>query len=301
MISRETKGAVFALASAALWGIFPVMVHHGTKTIPPLMFAAITMLLAAVASFLYAAYKKNLGRIADRKAFFPIIMVTLCVVVIPSVLFYTGSSMTSGMNTSSLLLAEVIFTLMFTPLIGEKNTTQKYVGAIGILVGAALILYNGTLSLNWGDLLIIASTLTYPIGNFYAKKALNLVPPAVVLVIRFTLGGLFLLVLSALFEPLASLPSIVASSWWVILLTGFLLMGVTKMIWYEGLRRLDISKAISLGMTFPLFSLALLLLVFREPISLFQWLGIGVMMVGVYYSLRRASVDPALTRYAPEH
>jgi drug/metabolite transporter (DMT)-like permease len=44
--------------------------------------------------------------------------------------------------------------------------------------------------------------------------------------------------------------------------------------WYEAFGRLDISKAISLSMTFPLFSLIMLAGIFKEAISSYQWLGI---------------------------
>ncbi len=42
------------------------------------------------------------------------------------------------------------------------------------------------------------------------------------------------------------------------------MLGVGKVIWYEELKRLDISKAISLGMTSPVVSLAMLALFFHE-------------------------------------
>jgi drug/metabolite transporter (DMT)-like permease len=53
-------------------------------------------------------------------------------------------------------------------------------------------------------------------------------------------------------------------------------------------------------MTFPLFSLVLLIGVFKEGVSPYQWIGIALMMGGVFFSIRRASVDPRLTKYAAE-
>ncbi|MCK5062170.1 EamA family transporter, partial [Candidatus Parcubacteria bacterium] len=62
----------------------------------------------------------------------------------------------------------------------------------------------------------------------------------------------------------------------------------------------DISKAISLAMTFPLFSLIVLIVFFKEIPSTFQWVGILVMAIGVYFSIKRTSTDPVLTKYAPQ-
>ena len=77
-----------------------------------------------------------------------------------------------------------------------------------------------------------------------------------------------------------------------------MLLGIQNIAWYEGLKRLDISKAVSLTMTFPLFSLLVLIAVFKEVPSITQWIGIAIMAIGVYFSIKRSSVDPALTKYA---
>jgi drug/metabolite transporter (DMT)-like permease len=297
---QEKKGVILALLSAALWGVFPVMVNRGSHYIPPLTFAAISSLLAAFGSFIYAALKGDLHELGKREAYSSLLMITLCIVIIPYVLFFIGSSKTSGINTSMLLLSEIIFTLLFTPLVGEKTTPEKLIGASGVFVGALLILYSGTLQLNVGDIMVIASTATYPIGNFYAKKALNQVSPSIILFVRFSLGGLFMLLLALLVETRLDVFDIVISDWPMLLLTGFILLGAGKVIWYEALGRLDISKAISLGMTFPLFSLIILIAVFKERVSHYQWIGIAVMLLGASFSIRRSSVDPSLTKYGPE-
>ena len=288
---------MLVLLSAVLWGIFPVMVNRGSHRIPPLAFAAISTLLASAGAFAYIAISRKLGELKKKEAYASLLMITLCIVIIPYILFFIGSSKTSGINTSLLLLSEIIFTLIFTHFIGEKTTIEKLIGASGVFLGSALILYHGKFSLNIGDTLVIASTATYPIGNFYAKKALYQVSPATILFVRFSVGGLFILLLSMIFEKTSNMSDIILASWPTLLFTGLILLGVGKIIWYEGLALLDISKAISLGMTFPLFSLILLIGIFKEEISRYQWIGITAMMAGVYFSIRRASVDPGSTKY----
>jgi len=297
---QEKIGVAFALTGAAMWGIFPVLVNRGTQNIPPIMFAAITTLLAACGSFIYAAIKGKLHELKNKKSYSSLLMVTLCIVIIPYILFFIGASKTSGINSSLLLLSEIIFTLLFTPLIGEKTTSKKLIGATGVFIGAILILYNGTFSLNAGDLLIIFSTATYPIGNFYAKKALNDVSPAIILLVRFFLGGFFILFFALLVESQSNITQTILQNWQIVLFTGLVLLGIGKVVWYEGLKRLDISKAISLSMTFPLFSLIVLIAFFNEIPSTYQWAGILVMTLGVYFSVKRQSTDPALTKYAPQ-
>jgi O-acetylserine/cysteine efflux transporter len=295
--SRETEGAVLALFSAMLWGIFPVMVNRGSHHIPPLFFAAVSTLLAAAGSLGYTAAKGKLPELRNRESYASLFMITLCIVIIPYTLFFIGAGKTSGLNTSLLLLSEIIFTLLFTPLIGEKTTIEKLIGASGVFCGAALILYRGSFHLNTGDVMVILSTATYPIGNFYSKKALAQVSPPVILLVRFFFGGLFLLLLSMFMEASSISSAIIVRNWPLLALTGFVLLGAGKIVWYEALDRLDISKAISLSMTFPLFSLIILTVFFEETVSSQQAIGIAVMMIGVFYSAKRSSVNPATTKY----
>ena len=298
MKNTEHFGIILALLSAALWGLFPVMVNQGTKSIPPITFAALSTLLAAIGVLFFALRQKNLKQLKNKAAWRPMLMVTLSVVIIPYILFFIGASKTSGVNASLLLLAEIIFTLIFTPLIGEKTTPLKLLGAGGVFAGGLLILYNGTLAFNLGDLIIILSTVTYPLGNFYAKKALNLVSPTIILLTRFFLGGLVILFFALAIERPAGLGRIIIDHWFLLLFNGLILLGLNKIIWYESLKRLDISKAISLGLTSPLFSLAVLIFVVGEKISFYQWGGLLIMMAGVYFSAKRKSVDPQTTKYA---
>lgn len=299
-MSRQEKiGVIFGLLGAALYGVHPIIINKGTQIIPPLTFAAITILLASFVCFLYAILKGKLFELKNRKAYLPVLMVTIFVVIIPSTLFFIGTSKTSGLNSSLLALSEIIFTLVFTHFIGEKTTTIKVVGALSLFIGALLILYNGKLQLNLGDLLIILSASTYPIGNYYAKKALNIISPAIILFLRFLLAGIFMFFLARLIEPQAQIVNIVSNNWLIILITGFIVLAINKFIDYEALRRLDISKANSLFMTYPLFSLIILIGIFKETPTMIQWLGIFVMGIGVYFSIRRTSVDPTLTKYAP--
>ncbi len=296
---QEKIGVAFVLSSAAMWGIFPILVNRGTQHIHPIMFAAFTTLLAACGSFIYALFRGELHELTKKESYSSLIMITLCIVIIPYILFFTGSRMTNGLNSSMLLMSEIIFTLIVTSIIGEKTTIEKLIGALGILIGAGFMLYKGSFSLNIGDLLIIVSTITYPIGNFYTKKAMNVVSPSIILFVRFALGGAVIFILALFISPVANLSNVIENNWGLILFTGLILLGIGKVAWYEGLRRLDISKAISLGMTFPFFSLLILICYFKETPSFNQCMGTLIMLAGTYFSAKRHSVDPSLTKYAP--
>lgn len=297
MSPKEKTGIILILIGTATYGLFPVFVKFGTSQIPPITLMALGTLLASVCSFFYLAMRREFNSLKNRQAWPLIIYVAIFVVIIPYTLFSLGAARTSNLNTSMLLLSEIIFTLIFTHFIGEKTTILKIAGSGAIFIGALFLLYQGEIKLNLGDALIILSTATYPIGNFFAKKALNIVTPSTILFSRFLLGGMFMLLLARIFEPTANIKSIVETSWLPIVSIGIITLAIGKIFYYEALKRLDISKTIALGMTFPLFSLLIIILFFKETIGLHQSIGIAIMMLGVYLSVKRPSVDPQLTKY----
>lgn len=296
--TTEAAGVVYGFIAAALWALFPVLTNQGTKTLPPISFIAIVTAIGAIAAFFYALMQKKLGELKKREAYSAMIMITLCVVVFPSAMIAVGSSMTSGTNTSALLLAEIIYTVIITHFYGEKTSLLKILGAIGILCGSALLVYNGKAEVNIGDVIILLAPVTYPIGNFFSKKALHHVSPATILATRFLLGAIFLYILSLVLEPGVSHAQIFTDNIVLIIFFGFVVLGFGRVLAYESLKRLDISKFVFIANTFPLFSLLYLVFVFNEKISSYQAVGIAIMMTGVYFAIKRPSVESHKTKYA---
>ncbi|PIT86127.1 MAG: hypothetical protein COU33_04880 [Candidatus Magasanikbacteria bacterium CG10_big_fil_rev_8_21_14_0_10_43_6] len=300
-MTQERTGVLFGLAAAAGWGLFPILVQRGTQTIPPVTFAALSTLVSVATFVCYSTVRASWNELRDRRVYFPILMIALCIIVIPYTLFFVGASITSGVNAAILLLSEIIFSLIFTHFIGEHTTTTKLIGGGGVFLGAACILYNGSLSFHLGDILILCSTITYPLGNFYSKKALHLVSPDTILFLRASIGAIFLLLFARLVEPGVAMFQTFLAAWPVIVANGLLVLGLTKIFAYQSLKRLDISKFISIGATATFFSLIILILFFKEPMSVYQWIGIVFMTIGVYYSIKRKSVNATDTKYAHTH
>ena len=281
-----------------MWGAWPVLVNQYAVEIPPVLFAAIATLFGSFAALAYALVQGTYKELAKKEAYASLFMITLFIVVIPYSLFFLGASKTSGVNASMLLLAEIPFTLLFTHFIGEKTTRLKLLGAGGVFVGALLVVFNGNEGLNAGDLIIIASTASYPIGNFYAKKALQQVSPATILFVRFLLGSAFLFALSFVFEDEAKNVVATFNEYWLVIAgLGIVFLGIGKVLWYASLKHLDISKAISLAMTFPLASLVILIAFYDASLTPLKWIGVAIMLIGVFFSVKRPSIASEKTKY----
>lgn len=296
-MSLQNRAVALVLASAATGSLYPILGKLSAAELPPLGFGAFSTIIACVAGALWLTVRKEWQWVSMRRCIHPLLMNTFFNIVLPFVLFYIGVRMTSGLHATLLLLFEIPFTVLITPFFGESTTRAKLLGCGLVFFGAAAILWQGQLSMSLGDVLIIASTALYPFGNFYGKKCLLHLKPATIVFARSLLGGIMLLAVS-LFVEGAVFADFSPSSWWLIAVNGALVFGLGKIFWFAGFRELDISKAVALIKTEPLFALALVVIVLKEQILWYQWIGAVIMIVGAYVSILRPSVPIERTRYS---
>ncbi|MBI4995182.1 EamA family transporter, partial [Candidatus Peregrinibacteria bacterium] len=184
---------------------------------------------------------------------------------------------------------EILFTFLICGLFfNEKITTQKILGGLAVLIGATIILYKKSFQFNIGDILIIAGTFFYPIGNIFAKKALKITSPSVILFMRSIIGGMLLLLISFYFEKFAAAPLQYAKeNWKIILLNGAIVYLVSKLLWYQGFKYIDISKAISISMAMPAISLVYAAAFLHEIPTIQQTAGFVVVVTGLLLLTRQ--------------
>lgn len=272
------------LMQAVIEGLYPIIVHYGVGKMPALLFAGLTSTVAASGLFLLMFVFGKFKELANKKAWKFLIAVSLFNTVLAQVFIFEGARFTSGVNTAILLQAELPLTFLIYALFFKENLSRtKLISGTLILLGTLLVLFNGHLKLNGGDLLIILGTLAYPFGNFFAKKALKEVSPVVALFIRNLLGAPVLIALSlALKENWTQGIPAVRDYFDLIVINGILILVVAKMLWYTGLKNLHVTRAIPIVLTAPAFSLIYAIFLLNELPSTYQLLGIGATLAGVY-------------------
>lgn len=286
-LKQERLGEIFILLEVLLFSIFPILINQGTQTIPPLFLAGITTIITSPIFLIQLIHTKKLKEIVHPKGLLYSIIVTICIVIIPSILIFKGTKLTTSVNTAIFLQMEIIFAIPICALlIKEKISAARFFSSIIITAGAVMVLYNDEFIPNIGDLLIITGTILYPIGNIYAKKAFEKISPNAVLFIRSLLGGAILIAISFLFEDtFGQAISITKENLILILVTGILINWLTKVLWYEGLKRLAITKATGLAMAYPAFTLILAITFVGEKVVIHQIAGLLIILSGIYLSL----------------
>lgn len=282
-------GELFILAETVLYSTFPALIHYAGGFFPPVLFAAASNLIAGVCLLIYGAYKRKKFFKIKKNTLQAILGITLFIVIIPSMLIFIGTTFTSGINTSLLLQAEVLFTFIVCGFFyKEKMTRHKVIGAAIVLLGAIAVLYNGGLRLNLGDGLIILATASYPFGNIYAKKALRHADPVTIIVLRSLIGGGVLLLVSILFEKITvDTFDAFRTYWWVLACNGIIVYCISKLLWYEGLKRIEISHAIGISTAMPAISFLFVAVFLKEVPTIYQVVGLVLTVIGLVILTRK--------------
>lgn len=288
-LSDERTGELLIIGETLMYSLFPVIIAYSTKIIPPILFAGASTLMASITLFIHLLLTKKLKTLKDPQTIKYSLLVALFIIIIPSILIFTGSSKTSGINTTMLLQTEIIFTLIIFGLFSiEEVTTKKISGSFFVLIGAILIVYNGKMQINIGDILIIAGTMFYPIGNIFAKKVLKIAPPATILFIRSLLGGLILVSISLIFENNMETPGKLLHYWPLIIANGIFIYHISKIFWYEAIKRIDVSKAIPISVGgYPIFGLLFAILLLKEIPTTYQLLGFLAALIGILILIKK--------------
>jgi drug/metabolite transporter (DMT)-like permease len=282
-LSQEQIGELMVFGELIAFAFFPIIIAYSTKILPPMLFAGLSILTSTVTIFFYLLFRGHLPKIKAPKVIKYSLLVALFITIIPSIFIFIGSSKTSAINTSILLQVEIIATLLIYGIFKiEKITSRKIIGAIIVTIGTLFILYNGQFQVNIGDLLIIAGVFFYPFGNYFAKKLLKITTPSIILFIRSFVGGTTLVLLSLLFEDHTNTANQITQNWPLILVNGIIVYHFSKVLWYEALKRIDVSKAIpiSLGGS-PAISLLLAIIFLGEIPTTYQLIGFAAVITGV--------------------
>ena len=281
--SQETKGELFNLGSMLLWGMMPVLIRSSSGIVPPLFFSGSSIFLAGLVCLCVLIVQKKTGELLCAAAFRDMMISTLIIsVLFYGVLFFAGQKTSAG-NIAIIGQSEVVWTFMFFTVFGfEKLTLKKTLGAVVVVLGVLMIViksFSGNFVV-WDLLLFIIFAIT-PLGNYFQKKALRRVSSITQLCFRSLVGGALSLIASLAFEQggfsLISVPATIV----LVLLNGVLALGLSKVLFLESLKRLEVSKTIAMGAAAPAVTMTAAYFILNEKPDILQLLGLVLVVSGI--------------------
>ncbi len=207
-------------------------------------------------------------------------------------LFFEGLKRTTATNASVLEGGELLFTVIIALIFfKEKLTKIGYLGMAITVIGITLIssLSSNTsnqtnpynFNLNYGNILIIFSTLCWGLDNNISKIiSKRITNTAKIVLLKSLIGGLFLLIVSfflgyKLIFEITQIP--------YILILGIGGFGLSLFFFIESLRIIGTLKTIVIFSSSAIFGIILSFIILNEKIGIVQLIAAALVILGLYY------------------
>lgn len=280
-LDTEREGELFAIGTMLLLGATPVLSKMGVTIMSPLLLLGMSALGAAVLLFPFAL-KQGLGVLISKEYGPKLFLMSGLASCVAFVLVLYGTSMTSAINASILLQTEVFYSIIISYLLlHEKITLKQVIFTSLILMGTILVVFNGSLAINIGDILIIIAPVFYQLSHMVGKGLVKELHPFQISFARCIYPGVIFTVASIIFVP--NQFALLNRSDAILLIALQMLFGfaLSFPLWYSALKRINLSKATGLIMPYPVISLLLAVFLLHEMPSIYQLAGLGLTLTGI--------------------
>lgn len=198
-------------------------------------------------------------------------------------LFYTSAA------SAGLIMGSIpVFTLVLSAiLLGEAITLARGAGVALSVAGVSLIVLGGTAtgggpSPLLGNVLVLASAVSWAVYTVKSKALLERLPQHVVAAGSVSFGLVFLLPLALAEAGSRGLGTMGVSSWLAVGYLGLAASGVAFFLWNQGLKWLKAAEAGVFTNLSPVVAVVTAAVVLGETVSLIHLVG-GAMTIGGVY------------------
>jgi DME family drug/metabolite transporter len=206
-----------------------------------------------------------------------------------SIVFFNWCYFTT-MNELNISLAVILLytspafvTILSCVFLREKLNGKKVIAVVGTIIGCALIAGMSGGSLEnvtfIGVMIGLGSGFFYALYSIFSKFALETYPPFTVTFYTFVIALLFLLPITQLWtksDVLWTLEAVAYSSGLGLFPTVF-----AYILYTAGLEKVESSKASILATVEPLVATFLGILLYKEVLNIFQWVGAFLILASV--------------------
>jgi drug/metabolite transporter (DMT)-like permease len=294
-------GYVAVVVSAILFGVSSTLNKIALENVNPTVVAGLIYFVAGV--FLFVLHlspfcSKILAKLdtpeteakMTKRDFRTLAFVIVCGSIVAPLLLLNGLNQTTAINSSLLLNAESLFTVVIAfVFLNERCAKREYIGILMLLVGVIFLTTNGAferLSLSdniLGNLLILGACFFWGIDNNLSKFLSRKRDIIMVTGLKCFIGGLALLSISFLLGFSFSIPLISVP---YILFVGAFSIAFSILFFLFALRKIGSLRTGVIFSLSSLFGAVFAFVVLREAFTAIQLIAGVVMILGIYVLYR---------------
>jgi len=276
---------VLLVLMAVIWAVNYTVAKYGTRTVPPLAYNAVRIVMAVVALLAIGRLRSH-QRLARRD-----IVALMVIGVLGNGLyqlcFIEGLARSRAGTVALMLAASPAFVAIVGRLFRVERVGLRGWAGIALQLAGIVCVAFGSVVHATGDDTLLGSALIVAGSLFWAFFAI-LIKPYTERLSGIDVGAYSLLG-GALFVSAIGLPSMLATDWravslpvWAaIVYSGIGALVVGNLIWYHGVSRIGPTRVSMFSNLQPLVALAVAWIALGEVPTIWQGLGAGSIMTGL--------------------
>jgi drug/metabolite transporter (DMT)-like permease len=227
-----------------------------------------------------------------RRVLLPLAIMVVCGGVLYQWLFLLALTHTTAANTSLLIALNPVFTVLLSPLIGERLNRDRLAGIGLALAGAAIVITHGdpavvrNLALNTGDLLALAAAANWAAFNLASRRTVARLSPAFANCVIYGIGGAIMIVLALPLHPFAQVAAASPKALGGVVAMAVLSSVLAGQLFLVGVRVLGVSRTVVFIYLIPVITALMSTTLLGEPFTTAQAVGSAAVLGGVYWSTR---------------
>ena len=185
-----------------------------------------------------------------------------------------------------------VFTLLLSPLIGERLDRRRVGGVLLALSGAVIVISHGhveklaSLELNLGDLCAVLAAMTWATFNLASHGVVTRLAPSVANSVVDVLGGIVLFALGWHEHPWMQLAAATPAAIGGIVVMGVLSSVMAGQFFLVGVRTVGVTRTVVFVYLVPVLTAALAAMLLDEQFAVAQGVGGAAVLAGVYQTTR---------------
>lgn len=270
---------------AVIWAVNYTVAKYGTRTVPPLAYNAVRIVMATVV--LLAIRYLWLHERPARQDVLALLAIGALGNGVYQFCFIEGLARSRAGTVALMLAGSPAFVALVGRMLRVERVGARGWGGIGLqLAGIAFVVF-GSIAHSTGDDTLLGSLLIVAGSVCWAFFAV-LIKPYTERLSGINVGA-YSLAGGALFVTLVGIPSLVATNWramsgpvWAaIVYSGIGALVVGNLIWYHGVSRIGPTRVSMFSNLQPLVALAVAWIALGEVPTMWQGLGAGSIMTGL--------------------
>ncbi|MHA2621282.1 MAG: DMT family transporter [bacterium JZ-2024 1] len=292
--ANERQGVVFVILAVILWGLFPIFTKIGLSALSPFVLGPATAMTASLPLLAITLLGKQIPP-WHSPLWKDLLYISIMGTTLPFLLFFAGTSLTSGINAGLLQQTEPVYSLVISYLLlREHIPVKQVVGSLMVLLGAIVVMgyaFGRLPAEEWGglgELLVVLTPLGYQLAHARTKRLLAAgISSFAIAGFRLMLGGSLLLVIAVILAKYGffewTFPLMAPSVWLGFFGYSIFIVAAEKVLWLEAIRRINLSKASGFLPVSVLVSALGAVTVLGESLSARHLIGGALIFVGSFF------------------